>query len=383
MKRLFILTFVLSTLLIAGCAVLPPLQKSKLIAIFHLIEISNYPEAKIVAEEMIEDDQASQWPRTWYARGLLCQTAYQEGMRRNNRRMFELYPDQLYVAYESYEKALELDTRNSIAKQLAPKYILLANDFKTMGTQHFNARRYEEALRAFEQALKINESPILTAYIDTNLVYNAALAAIESKKRDKAIKHLERLDEYNYSTNVTHLLSSTFLEKGDTLSAEKILKKGVTKYEDSKDLTLLLADLQFSKGDIDQSLLTLSRAQTKDPDNYIWAYTKGLIQQKMEQFNLAISNYKEAKELAPDESQIYINIAICYYNSGVEIEDNSRLLTSNREVAEEKEKSKAAFESAAFWLKQAGEKGGSSQANALQLKQRLNRLNIAFDDVDN
>ncbi len=379
MNRLLIITLFFITLLLASCAVLPPLQKSKLIAIFHLIEISNYPEAKRVAEEMIEDENANQWPRTWYARGLLCQTAYQEGMRRNNRRMFELYEDQLYVAYESYEKALELDTRNSIAKQLAPKYILLANDFKTMGTQHFNGRRYEEALRAFEKALTINESPVLIAYIDTNLVYNAAIAAIESKKKDKAIKHLKRLDGYNFSTNVTHLLSSTYLEKGDTLNAEKVLQEGVKKYEDNEGLVLLLADLQFNKGDTEQSLLTLTRAHSQDPDNYIFPYTKGLIYQKTEQYNLAIANYKDALKLAPDESKIYTNIAICYYNIGVEIEDNSRLLTSNRAVEEEREKSKAAYESASSWLRQASDKGGSNQASALQLQQRLNRLNITLD----
>ena len=379
MNRLLIITLFFVALLLSSCAVLPPLQKSKLIAIFHLIEIANYPEAKRVAEEMVEDDNAKQWPRTWYARGLLCQTAYQEGIKKNDRKMYELYPDQLYVAYESYEKALELDTRNGIAKQLAPKYILLANDFKKTGTTHFNGRRYEEALRAFEKALKINESPVLTAHIDTNLVYNAAIAAIESKKKDKAIKHLERLDGYNFSTNVTHILSETYLEKGDTLSAEKVLQEGVNKYEDNEGLVLLLADLQFNKGDTKQSLLTLTRAHSKDTINYIYPYTKGLIYQKNEQYNLAISNYKEALELAPDESKVYTNIAICYYNIGVEIEDNSRLLTSNREVAEEREKSKAAYESASSWLRQVSEKGGSNQASALQLQQRLNRLNITLD----
>jgi tetratricopeptide (TPR) repeat protein len=382
MNRLFIITLLIVAFF-SSCAVLPPFQRSRLIAIFHLIEISNYPEAKKVADEMIEDKKASQWPRTWYARGLLCQTAYQEGMRRNNRRMFELYPDQLYVAYESYEKALELDTKNGIARLLAPKYVLLANDFKTMGTQHFNGKRYEEALRAFDKALKINESSILTAHVDTNLIYNIALAALESKKKDIAIQHLERLDEYNYSTNVSHLLSATFLEKGDTLSAEKALSRGIKKYEDNEGLILLLADLQFSKGDKEQSLQTLTKAHSNDPDNYIYLYTKGLIYQKTEQYKLAISTYEEAIELAPDESKIYTNIATCYYNIGIEIEENSRLLTSNREVAEKKEKSKAAFEAAALWLNKASEKGGGTQANTLQLQQRLNRLNITFEAADN
>jgi DTW domain-containing protein YfiP len=62
-------------LFVSGCSVIPPLQRSNLIAVFHLIEISNYEEAKTVIEDMIMDAESREWSRTWYARGLLTQTA--------------------------------------------------------------------------------------------------------------------------------------------------------------------------------------------------------------------------------------------------------------------------------------------------------------------
>ncbi len=51
-----------------------PAQKSKVMASFQLIETGKYEEAKKSIEEAIADKKTEQWPRTWYARGLLCQT---------------------------------------------------------------------------------------------------------------------------------------------------------------------------------------------------------------------------------------------------------------------------------------------------------------------
>lgn len=108
MKRLFFLVFISFS-----CSVLSPLQKGKLISVFHLIEIAQYEEAKKVIEEMIKDKTYQKWPKTWYARGIICQNAYQEGIKKKDKKKTELYPNQLFVAFESFEKALSLDKRGA------------------------------------------------------------------------------------------------------------------------------------------------------------------------------------------------------------------------------------------------------------------------------
>lgn len=362
---------------LAGCAVLPPLQKSRLIAAFHLIETSNFNEAKEVIEEMILDEKASQWPRTWYARGLLSVTAYQDGIRRNDRRRFELYPDQLFVAFESFEKARSLDPRGSLDRQIAPKYVYLANEFQRVGLQHYNARRYEQALRSFEKALLITESPLLSVQLDTNLIYNAALAAVESKNKEAAIRHLARLDKYNHSPNISHLLSTLYVDKGDIGAAERVLLNGIKKYDDNKDLILLLADLLYRNKEVDRALEVLEDGFFQNPGEYIFPFTRGLILQKEERYAEAIESYKLALALAEDRSDIYANIAISFYNIGVEIDKRARTLNSNREVMEERARSREAFESAVGWLARASEQGADNHANIRKLQQLFQRMNIS------
>ncbi len=352
MKRLI---FIIS--IFFGGYLLLPAQKSKVLAVFQLIETGKYEDAKEEIEEAIDDKKTSQWHRTWYAKGLLCQTAYRKGIAENDQKKYELYPDQLYLAYNSYQKARSLDKGGKLDETLAPKYVLLANDFRALGTQHFRKGEYEKALKAFEEAIQVYQSPILPVRTDTNLIYNTALAAFESEEWEKAIGNLNKINKGNYSTNVPHLLYSVYLRQADTVAAEMVLVEGIKRYEDNENLILLLVDLYFGTNADKKALDLLDDAYSKNHSNHVFPFTKGLIYQKREQYQMAIDSYREALTVAPEETNIYTNIGTCYYNIGVEIEDKARAITNNRAFTREKEKSAEAFETAITWFRESPGQG--------------------------
>jgi tetratricopeptide (TPR) repeat protein len=347
-----------------------PAQKSKVLAVFQLIETGKYEDAKEEIEEAIGDKKTSQWHRTWYAKGLLCQTAYQKGIAEKDQKKYELYPDQLYLAFHAYEKARSLDNRGKLDETLAPRYVLLANDFQALGVQHFRKAEYEKALKAFEEAIRVYQSPILPVRTDTNLVYNAALAAFEFEVWDKAIEYLDQINTGNYSPNVPHLLYNVHLRNADTAAAEKVLLEGIRSYEENEDLILLVVDLYFQTNADKKALKQLEDASVKNPSNYIYPYTKGLIHQKREQYQTAIDAYNEALAAAPEQTKIYEHIGTCYYNIGVEIEKKARTMAQRRAVALEKEKSAEAFETAVTWFEKALEIDPENQ----QVISKLSRL---------
>jgi len=359
---------------LSGCVVLTPLQKSKLIGAFHLIEIANYVEAKKVIEEMVADNEASKWYRTWFARGILAQIAYREGIEKNDRTKSELYPDQLFVAWTSFEKARELDTRGRLDRQLAPRYVLLANDLQRLGERHFRAEKFEDAFRTFELAYIITQSPILSVRTDHNLIYNTAMSAYEAGNRDKAELYLRMLDELNHSTNVSHLLHTIYLEREDSLAAEEVLQSGIGKYEDNEGLVILLTDLYFVQGKKDNAIKVLDDAIRANPSRFILHYTRGLIYQKSDRYTEAIAAFESGLKLSPDDVNSHINIATCYYNMGVEIEENARMLTNNRRVLEEKARSMDAFENALTWLDKAFIMQNQNNASNLAMYQLYRAL---------
>ena len=254
-----------------------------------------------------------------------------------------------------------------------------------MGEQHYKSRKFKDALKAFEHALHINQSPILSVQLDSNLIYNTALAAYESKEWEKAITYLSKLNRGNYSTNVAHLLYTLYLKKNDTLMAETVLVESVKSYDDNKDLVLLLADLLYVMNEIERAVAVLDSACVRDSSNYIFPYTKGLVYQKSEQYSKAISAYEESILLAPDEAKIYLNIGTCYYNIGVEIDVNARTITNNTEFLEEKAKSAAAFDAAVTWLEKAYDLDSKNQKVIKMLYELYSVLGITdkVKDMEN
>lgn len=355
-------------------------QKSKVISVFQLIETSKFEEAKKAIEEAVGDEKTWRWPKTWYARGYLCQTAYQQGIKDNDKKKYELYPDQLYVAYESYNQALSLDRRGRYDSQIAPQYIILSNEFQTMGNKFYARKEYKKALNAFEHALIISRSPILSVEIDTNLVYNTALAAYESDEWDKAIGYLRGLDKDSYSSNVAFLLSDAYLEVKDTISAEDVLLNGLEKYEYNDTLVLRLVDLRMKTENEEGAITVLDSAIKRDSTNYLLLYTRGLVYQKDDQYENAIASYRQALGYAPEKTRIYNNLGTCYYNIGVEIEEYAMTIGNKSGFNEEKRKSLKAYETALGWFEKALNKDPQNQMTiqmihklheALQIKDKI------------
>lgn len=345
MKKFFFLA-----ILFSGCSVLSPLQKSKLISLYHLIETEKFEDAKIVCEDMVEGEESSQWASTWYAKGYLCQTAYKKGMKNNDQKLYELYPDQLYLAWDSYEKARKKDPGQRMENQLTPKYVMLVNDFRKMGMENLKEKKFSEALRAFEQAMQIERIPFLDLMQDTSLVYNAGLAAYEDKNWQKAKKHLNVLHQYRFSENATHLLFRTYLIERDTANAENVLFEGIRFYDDHENLVILLAELLAGQSRTEEAIAVIDKGIEENPVNASFYYNKGLAYQMNCSYKNAVEAYTYALRFDPGNLMARANIATCYYNIGVKYEENTRSLTSKQEVKKQREKSEAAFKLSLQWL---------------------------------
>ncbi|MDD2195839.1 MAG: tetratricopeptide repeat protein [Bacteroidales bacterium] len=377
MKKLFAIL-----ILFSSCSVISPLQKSKYLTVSNLIDAGKYTEAKDVVDGMTNDRDSRKWPKTWYYKGLLCQEAYMEGIKKNDKSLIELYPNQLIAAYGAYNRALMLDRGGRNEKQIAPKLILLANELQKAGEKNFKDKEYEEALKAFEGALKITRISALSLETDTSLIYNTALAAYEAKELDTAIDYLGKLHNQKHSVNVTHLLSDVYLQKGDTTLAENTLYQGAKQFEYNDRLMLLLTELLYKTNNSDIGLKRLNEAIAEKPMSHTLHFTKGLLYQKTNQYQKAIDSYTEANRLAPDELMVYVNIATCYFNIGVEIEEIVMQLTSIRAVEEQKAKSAKAFSQATHWLDMAMSQKSVDQST-LSLINELYRMLGATDRIGN
>lgn len=371
MKKLTIIIFILTGFSFFLCG-----QRANVFATYQLIENEKYAEAKKVIEEALENDKTWKSYKTWYARGLLCQKAYEKGIKNKDKKLYELYPDQLFVSYESFEKSLSYKRNSRITEQLEPIYIKLANDFIVMAEKEYKAKRYDKSLRAYENALEINESSILSVQLDTSLLYNTALAAYNSNDYKKSIIHLNRLNHLGYSPNIPHLLSTIYLSQKDTVSAETVLVEGIENYKESEELVLVLTDLLYKSNKYEKAIEVLDSAAIKSPEKFIYPYTKGMVYQKKEMYKEAIEAYKEAIDVDPEKLNSYTSIGTCYFNIGVEKEENARSINNNQSYREELARSESARKKAVLWLEKALDKDPDNEVIQNQLIQLYRSLHM-------
>ncbi len=350
MKKLLLIS-----LLLAGCASTSTLQRAKLISVTNLIDSGKYSEAKEVVDEMTANSESAKWAKTWYLKGHLCQTAYTEGLKKNDKGLTELYPNQLSEAYSSYQKALRMGRSSKLERLIASRYSFLANLMQEQGERKFVDKQYNEATSLFEQAMAISQSKLLSAKRDLNSQFNAGLAAFEGKEWEIAIKHFQPLHKSQYSSNTTHLLFAAHLNQNDSIAAQRVLTEGVEMYNFPEDLVLLLTDLLYRRKEYGPMQQVLITAISKNPSNLMLNYTLGLAYQKQEQYQKAIETYNEAHKISPSQLQTLVNLATCHYNLGVEAFERSRIANNSNIVKEERSRSEAAFETAREWLNRSKE----------------------------
>lgn len=370
MKRmLFIAALMGMTMIISG-------QKSRVLSVFQLIESEKYDEAREAIDLAVWNDKTSRWHRTYYAKGLLCQKAFEAGFEKGDIKKTNLYPDQLVVAYDAYEKALQLDSRNRITSAIAVQYYALANDFQNLGEKYYLKKDYSKAVEAFEHALLLSKSPLLSVVTDTNLVYNTAMAAYEARQWDMAISYLIGLNDDAYSPNTALLLYSAHVNNGDSLLAEQVLFDAEERYKSEETIVLQLVDLLVGTGRAEQAVVILDTASSRRPENYHFPWTRGLVFQRLKLYDQAIVSLSQASTLAPGEVGIYYNLGICYYNIGVSINESARQIKSNLEYKSARREAMEQFREAVKWLEKAFELDPADQQTISKLYQLYYRLQM-------
>jgi tetratricopeptide (TPR) repeat protein len=293
-------------------------QMGKVTSAQSFIDQGLLDKAKEALDQALVNEKSKDNPKTYYTKGKLCQECF----RSENPKFKALYTNPLDTAYAAYEKALKLDPKGNIEKQLKLNsiYLSLGNDYINQGVKSFEAKEYESALASFENNIKVASSPMYVGAIDTGIYFNAGLAAYNAKLYEKAIPHFQKCAELKYEgTTPWFLLYNSYINVKDNTNAEVTLKKMFELYPDDKDVIMQLVDYYINNNRPQDAHSYIDIAKTKNPSDHSLWWAEGVIYMREDKYDNAIASLSKSIELKGDQYDTQFNMGVCYYNKAVEM----------------------------------------------------------------
>ena len=341
MKKLFFTALIL----MAGTVVFA--QKGKVASALSYKESGKLDKAWETINETLDpanpkSEKTITWTQTWQARGEIIEAI----ILSKDENYKKLVPNAIEEAYKSYMKAIELDEKG-VNPILKLKLVAFSNTLINAAVTAYQANDYVKATDYFEKKLLIDKTPLFKtdASIDTAIIYNTGLAAMNAKLYTKAIQYFTDCTKYGYNggSSFAQIISAyqQLGTKEDTIKAVEIMKQAFQKYPNDQSINVQLINYYIMSGQPNEAINYLDKAIEKEKDNSSFYLAKGVALDRLGRQDEAIEVYKKATEIKPENADAYYNIGVIYFNRGVKQFDVANAVPTNDQVKYEVEKTKA------------------------------------------
>lgn len=303
MKRLSVIMILLF------CVSFAYAQKGKVTQATSYFTSGKLDQAKKMIDEAIQHEACVNFDKAYFVKGQIYQAIFESQIPDYKK----LDPNALDVAWDAFQKVIELDVKAKYTKKLATQYKNLIIDFTNKGVEYYEKEDFAGALNAFKRVLEIENSPILTqdepAKVDTAVIFNAGVAAQRAGNFVEAEKFYKETLKYDYERARAYaMLANVLKEQGKTEESLKYLHEGYEQYPDNSYMLVELINYYLLGGEPEKAEIYLDAAIKQDPKNASFYRAKGTLYEKMEQPQKAEEMYVQALELDPTDFYAQYNL---------------------------------------------------------------------------
>ncbi len=302
---------------------------------------NKFDKAKEKIDACLESEKLKGKSKMWYYRGQIY-TAIAQNPAKIFGALKEGNPDAIFVAYEAYNKALELepkkrgyykDAKKALKRNLHPTSI-------NAGVEMYRKKNFDASVKAFELAQKTNPQSLLpfvyggdvAREAKNNEKYEAALRGILKfepsafevllkkeeleKLQDAEAKKARLIKEKSnyYAALVFHLREIKQYEKG-----VKVVEEGIKLAPNNENLRALQVELYVKTDKLDDAIKNLEAEIAKDPKNVGNYVNLGIIYDKAGKIDKSEATYEKCLKVAPDNYKANFNLAVLQFNKAAKI----------------------------------------------------------------
>ena len=299
----------------------------------------NYPEARNLIQQALENPETKDDAKTWYTAGLVEERAFtgenQKSLKGEPQDLPNMYKA-LLAMHEYYTKTYEIDHQPNDKGKVRPKFekkISKAYEdnllyYINAGGYYMEQKDFKNALKAFQAFREIKRSPLFEgdkiAQPDSNSMmvdFFAIITAYQAGDKQLAIKYAEELKGNSYRQNeVYQILAQTYIEEGDTANYITTMREGLKLFPKEPYYSVNLINTYIVQNKYDEARAFLTQAIELNPENPQLYDVMGKLYEESNEEE-AIKWFSKALEVDPNYVESLCNIGRIYYNKAVEVSD--------------------------------------------------------------
>ncbi len=246
-----------------------------------LMEKKQFNEAKTAIEKHLADPKNSAKSDGWYFKGRIYNSlSYDTVTAPADAYAYKL------LAYDAFKKTQELDKNDLRLKvESYRSYLDIYLGLFDLGAKFYNTKDYKNAFNSFKQALEVKDFMMGKNYtftevklyaLDTALVLNTAITAVQDKNEDMAVVYYRKLTDANVSDKnfqeVYEYLADYYTRKADFTNQQAILEKGKKFYPLNEYWTDLEMETVRKTGDKNALFAKYEEMMAKNPSSFLLPY---------------------------------------------------------------------------------------------------------------
>lgn len=242
-----------------------------------------------------------------------------------------LVENPLDIAFESYNKAIELDNGGKKTKKIVEGLNKLKGDFVNEGSNAYSLKNYKKAFENFAKAIKIGKNPLLN-HKDTAIYYYTALSAQLAGLYEDALPYYKQALDLNFTSggSIYFNIFDAYKSLGKAEEGVTYLEDGFLKYPQNSNILFSLISYYLDKGEDPNKIIGLiDKAIEQEPSNSSLYFAKGTLFDRLGNVDEAVSAYSKAIELKSDYFDAYYNIGALYFNIGVKYVEEANKVPAN------------------------------------------------------
>lgn len=271
---------------------------------------------------------------------------------------YEYMPEAVFIAYDSYLKALNLDVQMETAKK---GLIDLYPTFINVGVTAYQSEDYQKSLDAFLLAQAINPD-------DTVSWMYGSIVAFKAEKYDIYKKSVQNLLKFNFPSKPQYYasLAAYYLKvENNSTKTGELLEKAVQEYPNLLLFRDLRIDYFLQTKEFENALQDIETKFAENPNDAEVYFDLGLLYEQQaknylqlstdtiqyttsereeferkatEGYQEAITYYFSCLGIDKNYMEARFNIAIIYFNQGVQLQQKLAKMTIQEFKGEESEK---------------------------------------------